>query len=121
MRNREDTALTGMLMERDDVEVRPKCLPAKITDPSFDVYRVRKYCTSEAWLIVEEVVKAKAPNPQWMCPTCDKEADGSVDVGHTSLACDSCLEWYHVTCLGKKSRPKARTWICGSGHTAAHT
>ena len=86
MGNREDTALTGTLIERDDVEVRPERLPAKITDPSIDVYR-----------------------------------DGSVDDGHTSLACNSCLEWYHLACLGKKSRPKARTWICGSCHTAAHT
>ena len=70
MGNREDTALTGTLIERDDVEVRPERLPAKITDPSIDVYR-----------------------------------DGSVDDGHTSLACDSCLEWYHLACLGKKSRP----------------
>ena len=85
MGNREDTALTGTLIERDDVEVRPECLPAKITDPSIDVYR-----------------------------------DGFVDDGHTSLACDSCLEWYHLACLRKKSRPKTRTWICGSCHTAAH-
>ena len=86
MGNREDTALTGTLIERDDVEVRPEVRPAKITDPSIDVYR-----------------------------------DGSVDDGHTSLACDSCLEWYHLACVGKKSRPKTRTWICGSCHTAAHT
>ena len=86
MGNREDTALAGTLIERDDVEVRPERLPAKITDPSIDVY-----------------------------------CDGSVDDGHTSLACDSCLEWYHLACLGKKSRPKARTWICGSCHTAANT
>ena len=56
MGNREDTALAGTLIERDDVEVRPERLPAKITDPSIDVYR-----------------------------------DGSVDDGHTSLACERSL------------------------------
>ena len=60
MGNREDTALIGTLMERDDVEARPERLPAKITDPSIDVYRVRKYFTCEAWLLVEEVMKVKA-------------------------------------------------------------
>ena len=119
MGNKVDTALTGTLMERD-VEVRPEHLPAKITDTIIDVYRVRKYFTYEAWILVKEV-RAKAANPQWTCPICDKDADGSVDDGHISLACDSCLEWYHLACLGKKSRPKARMWICGSCHTAAHT
>ena len=110
-------------MERDDVEVHPERLPGKITDPSIDVYRVRKYFTCEAWLLVDEVMKAKAANPQWICPISDKDADGSVDDGHTSLACDSCLEWYHLACLEwyHLARPKARTWICGSCHTAAHT
>ena len=119
MGNRENTALTGTLMEEGDVEVFPECLPAKITDPSIDVYRVRKNFTSEAWLLVEEVMKQKAANPQWICPICAKDADGSVDDSHTSLACDCCLDWYHLACLGKKSRPKSRTWICGSCHTAA--
>ena len=71
MGNREDTALAGTLIERDDVEVRPERLPAKITDPSIDVYR-----------------------------------DGSVDDGHTSLACDSCLEWYHLACLEVSAKGK---------------
>ena len=121
MGSKEDTALTGTLMEREDVEVRPEHLPAKITDTIIDVYRVRKYFTCEAWILVKEFMRAKAANPQWTCPICNKDADGSVDDGHTSLACDSCLEWYHLACLGKKSRPKAKTWICWSCHTAAHT
>ncbi len=94
-------------MERDDVEVCPERLPAKIMDPSLDVFRVKKYFTCKTWLLVEEVVKANSANPLWICPICNKDTDDSVDGGHTSLACDSCLEWY--SCLGKKSRPKART------------
>ena len=33
---------------------------------------------------MEEVVKAKSANPQWMCPLCDKDADDSFDGGYTS-------------------------------------
>ena len=85
------------------------------------MFRVKRYLTCEVWVLVEEIVKAKSANPQWMCLICDKDADDSVAGGYTSLACDSCLGWYHLTGLGKKSCPKERTWICGSYHTDAHT
>lgn len=85
---------------------RPERIPATITDTKVDIYRVEIYFTSD------DVMKVKMADPRWMCPMCETDADNSVEDGHTSLACDSCLEWYHLTCLGKKSCPKAKMWIC---------
>ena len=121
MGGRITAALAGTLMEEEDVEVRPERLPAMVTDVSVDICRIKKYFTGEAWLLVEQVLTLKSADPQWMCPICDRDADNSFDDGDTSLACDACLRWYHLTCLGKKSRPKARTWICASCYTDAHT
>ena len=95
-------------IEEDDVEVCPERLPATITDPSVDVFRVKRYFTcGSLW----RRLLRRSQQTQWMCPICDKDADDSADGVYTSLACDSCLEWYLLTCLGKRSRPKARTWI----------
>ena len=52
---------------------------------------MKRYFTCEAWLLVEEVVKTKSANPQWMCPICDKDADDSLDGWYTSLPCDSIM------------------------------
>ena len=98
--NRGDTTLTGTLMEEEDFEVRPSVFQQQSQIPALRV-SVKRYFTCEAWHLVEEVVKAKSVNPQWMCPIGDKDADGSGDGGYTSLTYDSCLELYHLTCLGE--------------------
>ena len=117
MGDKADTALRGTLLQKDDVEVRLERIPAMVTDSNVDIFRVKRFFASDAWTLVEDVVKRKIADPQWICPVCDRDADNSVDRGHNmSLACDSCLKWHHLTCLGKKVMPKKRTWICRECH-----
>ena len=106
------SAIGGELIEEDAVETRPERIPAKIADELVDVFRVRRFFTTAAWAAVNEVIERKRVDPQWMCPICDRDADDSSDTGNVSIACDCCLEWFHLSCLGKKSRPKTKTWIC---------
>ena len=74
---------------------------------------MKKFFSVDAWKLVEEVIKTKAANPTWVCPICEKDLN-DVEDDATLLACDSCLEWFHLTCLGKKKRPKAKTWMCNN-------
>ena len=42
------------LIEEKEVEVRPEYVPTAALDENVDVYIVRKFFTSDAWLTVEE-------------------------------------------------------------------
>ena len=41
-----------------------------------------------------------------MLPICEREVDSSLGDGDVFSACDSFLEWHHLTCLGKTSRQR---------------
>ena len=41
-----DAALSSKLLKEDDVDVRPGCIPARITDNHVDIYRVKKKVTT---------------------------------------------------------------------------
>ncbi|XP_065908034.1 uncharacterized protein [Dysidea avara] len=45
--------------------------------------------------------------PKWNCYTCSRDLSLS-----TSVACESCLNWYHLNCVGLTSAPKKAVWFC---------
>ncbi len=49
----------GKLIEENEVEVRPEKLPDAAIDENVDVHLIRKYFTSDAWLLVEDVLERK--------------------------------------------------------------
>ena len=39
----------------------------------------------------------------WLCSSCSEELDTS-----DSIVCESCLEWYHLICVGLTKPPKKK-------------
>ena len=48
-----------VLIEEEQVEVRPELLLDAIMDKNVDVHLIRRFFTSDAWSLVEEVVHRK--------------------------------------------------------------
>ena len=51
----------------EEEEVDPEKISNAIVDDNVDVYLVRKYFTSDAWLVVEDVIKCKSKTLVWTC------------------------------------------------------
>ena len=58
------------LIEEDEVECRPEKIPNAIMDENVDVFLVQKYFSSDAWLVVEDVMKCKSKMFMWVCHVC---------------------------------------------------
>ena len=56
----------GKLIEEEEVEVCPEKLPDAAIDENVDVHLVRKYFTSDAWLLVKDVLQRKQDSPNWL-------------------------------------------------------
>ena len=106
----------GILIEEDHVECRPDQIPAAIADENVDVCLVRSHFTHDAWLLVEDVVKAKNSNMSWTCNVCYH--DLHADTSGPSIVCESCLKWFHFTCVGLQKQPKAKNWFCRPCYSA---
>ena len=48
-----------MLLEESDVTVMPELVSSAITDQAVAINNIKKYFTSEAWLLVQDVVRHK--------------------------------------------------------------
>ena len=48
-----------MLLEESDVTVMPELVSSAITDQAVAINNIKKYFTSEAWLLVQDVVRQK--------------------------------------------------------------
>jgi len=94
------------LIEEEEVECRPERIPDAVVDENVDVHLVRRHFSSDAWLLIESVVKQKA-KMTWTCQTVYQDL-------HTDqpFVCDSCLLWFHFKCVGLTRQP--RGW---EGHT----
>ena len=90
MGNREDTALTGTLIERDDVEVRPERLPAKVTDPSIMcIVTVRLMTATPIWRFVSRMVPPSMSRKEVSAK--DKDMDlWELPHSCSCVGCDSC-------------------------------
>ena len=102
------------LIEEDEVECRPEKVPNAVVDENMDVYLVRKYFSSDAWLVVEDVVKRKSMTITWICHLCHQDLHSQ-----PSIICDSCLTWYHFKCVSLAKQPRSKTWFCRGCHAAA--
>lgn len=99
------------LIEEKDVEVKPELLPDAVIDENIDVHLIRKYFTIDAWDLLISVVEEKRKNPVFICKTCLHDLAESL-----SIACDHCLSWSHISCVGLKQRPKSHYWYCRKCH-----
>ena len=95
------------LIEEEDVECRPEKIPCSVLDENVSICLVRPYFTTDAWMIVEEVVKKKRESDVWLCATCHDSLEGKL-----SIICELCLQWYHFVCVGLTTQPKKKNWFC---------
>ena len=96
------------LIDEDEVECRPEKIPCSILDENVHISLVRCYFTNEAWLVVQDVIAKKKEADVWICGVCHKDlADGQ-----ESIICDSCLQWYHFSCVCLTKMPKKKKWFC---------
>lgn len=120
--NKAELALSkSRIIEEEDVEVLPQNIPWAILDEDVNLPLVQKYFSQDAWALVQQIEAAKRDNPFCECGECKKDLDGSLDHSmlettmrdeSISIRCDHCMEWYHLSCVKLKKRPKATYWMC---------
>jgi hypothetical protein len=110
--------LDGMLIGEELVETLPNNVSSSILDDSAAsvLPHLRQYSTTDGWVAVEAVLKAKKEQEFWPCPVCEL-----CTTSGATLGCDGCLLWLHKACIGKKAgyTPRTRFWFCGTCTRAA--
>ena len=107
-----DAQENKVLIEEDQVEVRPELLPDAAIDENVDINLIRKFFSYDAWLLASDVVARRKLNSLYLCKTCSHDVHESA-----SIACDHCLCWYHLKCVGLKKGPKQKYWFCRQCYT----
>lgn len=78
------------------------------TDSYVDLSVVKQYFSPEGWLKVNKVVEEKRRKPDYMCQNCMS----CIDFDFPNVVCDSCLNVFHLQCVGLHNLPKSRYWYC---------
>ena len=113
-KNIKDVALSRKrLIEEHEVEIRPECIPSSCLDENVYLPSIQKYFSEDAWLAVTNVVEIVKKNTSWYCGACSKAIN---DETEDSIHCESCLYWFHFTCVAIKTAPKKKEWFCRQCH-----
>ena len=104
---REKYIAAKQLIEENLVETRPEKVPYCCIDENVNIYHIKKYFTSDAWKLILQVLEVKRSQDDWSCKVCMKELHDTICIG-----CDSCLDWYHLACIGLRNAPKRKEWFC---------
>lgn len=89
-----EKALSGELL-KEVVEARPEKVPNCCIDENVNMYHIKKYFTTDAWQVVSQVLDIKRSQDVWCCRVCNKDFQDD-----TVIACDCCLDWFHLGCVG---------------------
>ena len=95
-------ALSGRLIEENEVETRPERVSSSCLDENVSINRIQKYFSHDAWssvLHVVDVVKIHS------VPYCGRCITVISDESESSVRCDSCLNWLHFKCASIKQKP----------------
>jgi hypothetical protein len=103
------SALHGMVIDEDEVEVIPEKVSASCIDESVCLESCHKYFTQDGWMAVKSVVECVKRNPIWVCASCSLYI---LDENESSICCDSCLSWHHFHCVGLHNAPVTDFWFC---------
>lgn len=104
---------SGHLIDEEDIEVMPENIVDSVMDENVDISLIRKYFTPDAWMLVQDVVMQKRRSCQFTCNGCSQTLS---DTCQRVIACDHCLCWFHLSCVGLKRLPKAKHWFCRNCH-----
>ena len=103
------------LIEEDQVEMMPEKLSDAVLDENVDVHLIRKYFSTDAWLLVKDVLDRKKRNGIYICGSCHHDIS---ETDSPSLICEHCLQWYHMKCAGLSKPPKCKYWYCRMCHAS---
>ena len=77
-----------------------------LDERNIDISLIQSCFTPPAWDVVKKLYAERLELP-WKCGMCNDDLATSSSVG-----CDSCLGWYHISCLKLKRAPKSKLWFC---------
>ena len=100
-------AMSGELLTENTVEQNLSSIPRACLDENVSINKIRRYFDPDGWKAVEHVYGAVKLSAQWMCELCRQNLN-KMD----SVVCDCCLQWVHLKCIGKRTYPKGKFWIC---------
>ena len=103
----------GHLIDEGDIQVKPENIVDGVMDENVDITLIRKYFTPDAWMLIENVITQKRRSQQFTCSGCSQTLS---ETCQWVIACDHCLCWFHLSCMGLKRLPKAKHWFCGNCH-----
>jgi hypothetical protein len=76
----------------------------KVLDENVNLTRNKKYFSKEAWNHLNDITKKKTRFVTCVCQTYLHSED--------CVACDVCLNWYHLRCIGLRFAPEKTYWCC---------
>ena len=82
-----------------------------LLDENVNWASVQKFFMKAAWIQVTDKMAELERDPKWKCGACHKDLLVS-----PSVVCESCLEWYHLKCVGLTVAPKKSLWFCRLCH-----
>ena len=97
----------GNLIAEEEVETRPEKIPRKCLDENVCIVQIKKYFSFDGWSVLTNNIEVMRSCGVWTCSMCSSDLDGN-----DSIACDSCLDWVHLNCIGLKRAPKTKHWFC---------
>lgn len=97
-----ELALNGTLLTEKSIKPL-KHISNSCLDENIDLHRIQAYFTKGGWLALHKALK-RMKKQGWQCGQCKNTLDSE------QIACDSCLQWSHFTCVGVKKNPKAKKW-----------
>ena len=100
-------ALDGRQLDEGCLETNPENLPDTAFDENIDINSIRRYFTSDAWVRVQDLYETKKERITFRCTSCELDLHSK-----PSIVCYSCLEWHHLRCVGRRTKPKTRFWYC---------
>ena len=88
-------------IEYKDLEhITPVTHSDTFMDSEVNIEVLKYYISEDGLIYLEKIVKKKKEEKLYTCPTCKKEA------ANGTLACDSCLRWYHFKCANESEEIK---------------
>ena len=82
-------------------------IPDTVRDENIDIHRGEKYFNQTGWYAALENFHKKEKSG-WVCLACHKH----ISKEESSVICERCLRWCHLSCTNLKRPPQSRSWFC---------
>ena len=95
------------IITKELVECRPEKVSNSCLDENVDIFLIKKHFTFDAWKVILQILQSKKKQNDWFCKVCNQNLHR-----RASIVCDSCLCWYHLSCVSLRNAPKKKEWFC---------